>query len=324
MSFRLKRHLIIGHICLGLLVALALFARVPSAGAAPLLQDPTPEANAQDCTGCHQGLRGYWEESAHGHALTDPVFQAAWQEQGNPRECLECHTTGYDAETGTYREGGVACLACHSPVPSNHPDSYMPTDVSSRLCGTCHVETFNEWEVSDHGIQGMTCNQCHNPHTAAIRSGHSQELCQSCHNTQGHYYSFTGHAREGLLCTDCHLRINDSPEAGVEGHGKQHHTFKVDLHTCNSCHLQDMHAEVDPTAMGVSTNAKADVACYPAEMVQPVAMTTPTSTATVSEIPHGPSPLVYVLPAAFGILFGAVMAPWVEHRVKGRQHREDQ
>ena len=39
------------------------------------------------------------------------------------------------------------------------------------------------------GQQGMTCNQCHNPHTAQLKVGHSQELCNSCHNTEGHYYT---------------------------------------------------------------------------------------------------------------------------------------
>lgn len=324
MTLRLNRKFIFLTTLIVAVVALAFLPVVPAAAAAPLRQAPTPEANAEDCTGCHEGLRGYWEHGAHSNALNDPEFQTAWQEQGSPRECLECHTTGYDAETGDYREGSVACLACHSPIPSNHPDSYMPTDVSSRLCGTCHVQTFDEWEVSKHGTQGMTCNQCHNPHTADIRAGNTQELCQSCHNTEGHYYSFTGHAREGLFCTDCHLRTNEAPEAGQEGHGARHHTFQVDLATCNSCHLKDMHTAIEETATSVETAAKPDVACYPAEMIQPVALKPPAQPAPVSEVPQGPSPLVYVLPAAFGLIFGAVLAPWVDHLVKGRKNREEE
>lgn len=300
----------------GILFALA-SALAPPVGAAPMRQDATPAPNAEDCTGCHEGLRGYWEQSAHGYALTDPAFQRAWQEQGSPQECLACHTTGFDPATGEYKEGGVGCLSCHSPVPSNHPDTYMPTDVSSRLCGTCHVDTFAEWEVSEHGTQGMTCNQCHNPHTAKVRAGHSQELCQTCHNTEGHYYSFTGHAREGLLCTDCHLRVADTPESGEGmGHGQRHHTFKVDLQTCNDCHLGDMHAAVDEANSNVSTLPKSEVACYPAEMLQSAASAPTPEPAPVSEVPHGPSPLVYILPAGFGIVFGTMMAPWLDRRLR--------
>lgn len=306
-------------------VLLALLA-VPVASAAPALQDPTPVPNAEDCTGCHEGLRGYWEESAHGYALTDPAFQQAWTEQGSPKECLACHTTGYNAETGEYKEGGVGCLSCHSPVPSNHPDTYMPTDVSSRLCGNCHVDTFAEWEVSEHGEQGMTCNQCHNPHTAALKAGHSQELCQSCHNTEGHYYSFTGHAREGLLCTDCHLRVAEAPEVGEMGHGQRHHTFKVDLKTCNDCHLGDMHAAADEASAAAmaSTEPKPDVACYPAEMMVSTAPPAPAaSQEVVTEAPRAPSPLVYILPAGFGLVFGTMLAPWIERWNRRRHNKEE-
>jgi len=314
------------------LVAVVLaFVAVPSVGAAPLRQDATPVPNAEDCTGCHEGLRGYWEQSAHSQALTDPKFQEAWTQQGSPKECLACHTTGYDPATGDYKEGGVGCLSCHSPVPSNHPDSYMPTDVSSRLCGDCHVDTFNEWEVSEHGKQGMTCNQCHNPHTSELKVGHSQELCNSCHNTEGHYFSFTGHAAEGLLCTDCHLRVSDSPGAGTMGHGQREHSFKIDLKTCNDCHLEDMHAAVDETAAAAAATTgqetESPVACYPVESTEmPAANFVPARqevTPAVDTLPSGPSPLVYILPAGFGLVFGTVIAPWIDRLSKRRNHREE-
>jgi predicted CXXCH cytochrome family protein len=317
---------------LGALLAILAFATLPTASAAPLRQDATPVPNAQECTGCHEGLRGYWEQSAHGYALADPAFQEAWTQQGSPQECLACHTTNYDPETGEYTEGGVGCLTCHSPVPSNHPDTYMPTDVSSRLCGDCHLQTFNEWEISEHGQQGMTCNQCHNPHTAELRVESSQELCNSCHNTEGHYYSFTGHAKEGLLCTDCHLQVNDSPDAGTMGHGERIHTFKTDLETCNDCHLSDMHAEAD-TAMTGTGEAQTEpaVACYPAETTDLVASTSTEAgfvparqevTAYVSPTPSGPGPLVYILPAGFGLIFGTMLAPWIERLAKRRREEK--
>ena len=311
-----------------LLAAVLAFLAVPSTQAAPLRQDATPVPNAEDCTGCHEGLRGYWEESAHGNALTDPVFQEAWTQQGSPKECLACHTTGYNAATGEYKEGGVGCLSCHSPVPSNHPDAYMPTDVSSRLCGDCHIDTFQEWEISEHGQQGMTCNQCHNPHTAQLKVGHSQELCNSCHNTEGHYYTFTGHAAEGLLCTDCHLRVSDSPEAGTMGHGSREHSFKIDLKSCNDCHLEDMHSAVDrQAAMGAGETAEeppSDVACYPVDTTELAADFVPArqDPAQVSTVPGGPSPLVYILPAGFGLVFGAMMGPWLDRLSKRRGNKE--
>lgn len=318
---------IVYSVLLSALLAILAFAAIPTASAAPLRQDATPVPNAEDCTGCHEGIRGYWEQSAHGYALFDPAFQKAWTEQGSPDECLACHTTGFNPETGSYVEGGVGCLSCHSPVPANHPDTYMPTDVSSRLCGNCHIDTFKEWEISEHGQQGMTCNQCHNPHTTELKVDTSQKLCNSCHNTEGHYYTFTGHAREGLLCTDCHLRVNDTPNAGTMGHGEREHTFKVDLKSCNDCHLDDMHSEVDNAMSGSATvePPQTDAASYPVVETEATPFTPARQEVTpfVSEAPVGPSPLIYLLPAGFGLVLGVMAGPRLERLMKRRNNKGD-
>ena len=321
MTISMNKRIVYSALISALLMILA-FIDIPGASAAPLRQDATPVPNAQECVGCHEGIRGYWEQSAHGYALVDPAFQEAWTQQGSPQECLACHSTGFDPATGEYNEGGVSCLSCHSPVPANHPQAYMPTDVSSRLCGNCHLETFQEWEISEHGQQGMTCNQCHNPHTSELRVGTSQELCNSCHNTEGHYYTFTGHAREGLLCTDCHLRVNDSPDAGTLGHGARVHTFKVDLQSCNDCHLGDMHAEADASMPNASIEPQTDVACYPVEATEAAAFTPARQDVTpyVSHTPTGPSPLIYILPAGFGLVLGTMLAPWIERLTRQRRN----
>lgn len=286
-------------------------------------QDPTPEPNAETCVGCHEGLRVHWAESPHGQATSNPVFVQQWQEQGAPKECLQCHTTGYDPLTGEYKEEGVNCLTCHSPVVANHPDAIMPTDVSARNCGDCHVETFNEWEVSQHGEDNLSCNECHNPHTTELRAGHSQELCQSCHHQESHYFAQTGHASEGLLCTDCHLRVETETPLG-DGHGQRHHTFAVDLQTCNQCHGEEMHTAPSDIQNAVMPGGS-DVACYPAELTMQVASTAGAAAAesvTVTPEPTGPSPWVYILPAGIGLVFGALLAPSIEGALKKR--REDE
>ncbi|HOU42087.1 MAG TPA: hypothetical protein PK829_12550, partial [Promineifilum sp.] len=152
----------------------------------------------------------------------------------------------------------------------------------------------------------------------------------SCHNTEGHYYTFTGHAAEGLLCTDCHLRISDSPEAGTRGHGARSHTFQIDLESCNDCHLSDMHAEVD-SAMAATTavegQAQTDVACYPVETTDIQADNFVPAreevTPYVSQTPSGPGPLAYLLPAGIGLVFGTMVAPWVNRWTKRRHSDSD-
>lgn len=321
MKSQKNNRIVYGALLSALLLILA-FAAVPGAKAAPALQAATPEPNTQECVGCHEGLRGYWEDSAHGNALASPTFQNEWAAQGSPNECLACHTTGFDPATGEFSEGGVSCLTCHSPVPANHPEAYIPTDVSSRLCGNCHIDTFAQWEVSEHGEQGMTCNSCHNPHTAKLKVRNSQELCNSCHNTEGHYYTFTGHSREGVLCTDCHLRINDSPDAGMMGHGARVHTFKIDLKTCNNCHLGDMHSEADG-AMGGASQATAE---YPVATSVPTDFTPARQEIIpfVSNTPTGPSPLIYILPIGIGVVFGAMLAPYIDRLTKRNKSKKDE
>lgn len=283
---------------IGLLVPLTLAFSVTLPAAA---QDPAPVAGSAECEGCHEGLRAYWESSSHGQALADPVFQQAWEEAGRKTACLACHTTGFDPATGTYAVEGVACTACHAPVPANHPDNWMPTDVSSRLCGACHLETYAEWEESQHGAEEMACGQCHNPHTTALRASDTQQLCQTCHQEEGHFYAMTSHAQSGILCTECHLRVMDGEPPG-EGHGQRQHSFTVDLDTCNHCHLTDMHAPTTGEASGQSSLL----------MAETLARASVAPAADLSPDPPQLSPLMLVLPAGFGLLFGVLLAPWME------------
>ena len=277
-------------------------------------QEESPDPDSDECIGCHEGLRGHWDDSAHAQAFDNPAFQAEWKEQGEPRECLACHTTGYDPDTGTYFSEGVNCLACHYPIVANHPDEYMPTDVSSRLCGTCHTETHSEWVDSNHAQEDMACGQCHNPHTTDLRVDNTQVLCQTCHEDESHYYAFTGHASEGLLCTDCHLKVNG--EQIGKGHGSRKHSFEVDLHTCNQCHKSDMHSAVEQQA---ALGASEQVACYRTDAVRlPV---TPEQE-VYSEPQDTTSPMVYFLPAGVGLVLGVIVAPWTEGVIRRRKGDE--
>ena len=194
-------------------------------------------------------------------------------------------------------------------IVSDHPDQYMPTDVSSRLCGECHLETFGEWQESHHAQDDLACSRCHNQHTTELRVGSSQELCQTCHEDEAKFFALTAHAGEGLLCTDCHLQVGDSPIG--EGHGIREHTFDVDLDTCNLCHEGDMHADFDSRQ---AMTTKDNVACYRTD----VERVTVTKEEPVSQTPPAPSPIVYALPAGFGLIFGILVAPWAEGIIRRR------
>jgi hypothetical protein len=264
---------------------------------------PSP-SDGDECVGCHTIIHTNLEDSAHGLAGVDPVFVSAWTEQGQPNECMACHATGYDPETGTWESEGVACKVCHSPIPSDHPDQVMPTNVSSRLCGDCHIDTFSQLEVSTHGKEGLTCVRCHNSHTTSLKTAGVQDLCEACHKEQTHFFSYTSHYAQGLLCTDCHLSIAEGVMG--DGHGRRQHTFTADLETCTECHGEGLHY---PT--GEETEAVNPEDAMQAGMI---AMGQEESLALE---PNPVSPVGFaVLASLVGMAAGMLLAPWLERWYK--------
>ncbi|MCP4428369.1 MAG: hypothetical protein GY803_28100 [Chloroflexi bacterium] len=292
MFTRLIRRCLIG-LCFALPLGILAAATVQ----AQTLEQESPQ---NGCDECHEIIQAHWRDSAHAQSVIDPIFVQAWEEQGRPNACLACHTTGFDPATGSYETESVACVICHNPIPSNHPEDIMPTDISSRMCGECHLDTYAEWEGSVHGQENLACVRCHSPHSTDLRAEGVQTLCQSCHNDEAHFYSYTGHAGEGLLCADCHLRVSETQMG--DGHGQRHHTFLVDMETCAKCHAESMHY---PTVAAASIDLSppaADEIAIPMEMPPLMMAPDPVS-------PYG----FAVVAALLGMGFGIVLAPWLEN-----------
>jgi len=251
-----------------------------------------------DCIGCHNAIGDDWATHAHGQAATNEAFSKAWNEQGNLPVCMTCHATGYDASSLTWESPGVSCLTCHTPYNENHPDEIMPTDVSSRVCGNCHLETFVQFQDSAHGKTGQNCYGCHNAHTTSLKTENSQDLCQACHKERVHSFELTVHAANGLLCSDCHLRDLAS-DLGL-GHGTRDHTFKVSLETCTGCHSEGLHAPTQMRAADTQNTEETFARSFPA---QPSLQTEPEQVSLIGLAVLGP---------LFGVGFGMVIAPWLE------------
>lgn len=271
--------------------------------AGPRLQADAP-VTAEDCQNCHPAFQAAWAKGAHGRATSDPVFQEKWAAEGSPRECLACHTTGYDPSTDTYVSEGITCEACHSPIPANHPTTPMPVDRSANLCGRCHTETLFEWQASQHRKDDLTCVGCHGPHSTDLKSGDASSLCASCHQTRASGFAHSQHSQEGLTCADCHL----SPLGGEkgEGHSVRDHSFNVQLSTCNECHAYQMH---DPTV--VQTNAPGGEP--PQEL----------DTMGVSAEPEPVNAGWFaIISGLVGMAGGMILAPWLErwYRHLGRNN----
>ena len=266
--------------------------------AAPDLQGKDP-----NCQVCHEPTHKLWEDGLHGQAATDPVFLQAWSEQGEPIQCLTCHASGLDPETGDAAEMGVTCVACHGQYIEGHPAEPMPTYRSATTCSQCHSETHTEWQTSSHsGFEGG-CIDCHDPHAADIRAEDASSLCSSCHQTTAEGFSHNIHNSAGLTCADCHLDENNLDEGDI--HAARDHSFSVSLSSCTQCH--DFHSHEDWEIASVN-DSPPDVASAEVE--------TQSEPAPIS--PVGYSALVGI----FGLAGGMILTPWLEKLYK--RIREDE
>jgi predicted CXXCH cytochrome family protein len=270
-------------------------------------ETPAPSQQTLNCGNCHQETQMAWFSGAHGNASQDSLFTQAWSEQGQPGACLVCHVTGYDPASGTWKQDGVSCEACHSPVNINHPEEPMPIKDPVELCGQCHSEArfgWQEWQSSTHYQRNMTCTVCHDPHTASLKTvaGTDDEspsaLCINCHRQYSMNFSYSIHKQAGVNCIDCHLQhFGEQGDRAI--HTMPDHSFTANLNSCNTCHATQMHTASDGNA--------ADLA--PVE----ISNTETISEEQVSNQPSPLSPYGYAgLAGLLGLAGGMVLSPWLD------------
>jgi predicted CXXCH cytochrome family protein len=278
-----------------------------------LPEQPTESKTTQQqvaCNVCHSKFTDAVQSGTHGHAISDPLFNQMWTDQGKPGACLVCHVTGYDPATGTWSADGVSCEACHGPVPAGHSSdpiaNPVPVDRTSDLCGRCHSgDRFNvaDWQSSTHFQRGMTCTVCHDPHSATLKIVQGQEdagpsgLCINCHSEVSMAFPYSKHNQAGVSCVDCHLRHFETGTTDV--HAIPDHSFTASIATCSACHADQMHAQpTGPTATQIAGTV------------------IPVSTSTGGEATSNPSPVSPLgfagLAGLFGLAGGMVLQPWLE------------
>ncbi len=258
------------------------------------------EIPGEDCHRCHEAINTAWESSSHSHVAVDCTSLP--NQEGSEGQPIECEAfNALEPHNGEVAEN-VSCQVCHPTDPDEHPQKVMYTDTSSRLCGTCHLETFDQINDTAHSQEGMACIRCHNPHDSGLRAGGVEDTCSSCHRDEVHFYTFTDHAAEGLLCTDCHMQIT----SGSAENGRPQHTFTVGMETCTECHLEELHYPMSHDETAASIDPK---------IVQAGFMS-PTGDLDAEQLdsePMASSPLNFVVLAAIiGMLFGLIGSPWLE------------
>lgn len=237
-----------------------------------MAQEVTPETTPtpippEDCQSCHLDVATEWQFTPHAQAYSNEAFQSAWFEQRSDPTCLACHTTGYISRTQTYKQEGVACVACHGNTPLTHPPDTVPV-IGGEVCADCHTTTYSEWEQGAHSTSDITCLSCHDPHQSNLVAQDSQTLCLSCHETVEQSYAHTTHPDQ--QCVDCHYHkpALDDTEHFVSGNllpsGHQSQAFAV---ACVDCHgdldLAENNGETHPIADSHSTTTIATIAQDP-------------------------------------------------------------
>ncbi len=283
----------------GLLFALpvGLVSAVWVQASVPTQADPPPSIS--ECAECHRAFVQAWEQGAHGQAASNPTFVTAWEQQGQPESCRECHAP-IDSDADGQVASGVACTVCHQPVPANHPTQPMPADRSADLCGQCHVETTFAWKVSQHRTNDLTCVDCHGQHSTTLKSGDVSTLCSRCHEERASVFVHSSHGNEGLSCADCHL--GPIVWEGSEIHQVRDHSFYVNLASCERCHSDQLHA-----AMLQEAEPQAESSPHVVGL----------ETAGLSMEPDPVNPMSFaVLSGLIGMAAGMILAPWLERWYK--------
>jgi hypothetical protein len=201
----------------------------------------TQENESDRCALCHEQDTKDWAASAHARAV-NPEFLAIRKQQGDKWECLVCHTSQYDRQTGQFSHQGVSCESCHGPAKEDHPDkAKMALPVTSEVCQSCHSITYGEWRVSAHGQKNVRCFDCHKMHGMALRKDDPDQMCGTCHAEQLQDFTHATHHSQGLHCLTCHMPELSPGGLKIEGIGGRGHTFTVGAETCIRCHRDRVH-----------------------------------------------------------------------------------
>ena len=286
------------------------------ASAAPA-QEISPQTTgymgSETCKACHVDIYNVWENTRHAQAFSSPIFQRDWTDLGFKTSCLNCHTTGFDANTGDYAQEGVSCESCHGPLTVGHPANPMTVQPDADLCATCHKTTTDEWRASVHSQKGISCQNCHNPHSQTPKAASVNELCANCHKERQDTFTHGTHAQSGLECSNCHMYSAPRSADPIEGLVATGHTFAVGSETCIACHQDTVHTrdEIVKLTGEVNQLTTVDVDQLQQEIVQKDAeITTLQSSSTVrlyTGLAQG---------AIIGLITGAVAAWIVSRRIR--------
>jgi predicted CXXCH cytochrome family protein len=214
------------------------------------------------CEACHGP--GSWHverakagDPAPGNTLTTRFDSGAWQRSASARFAVPTTIPRQAEEIGV-------CAQCHSrrsliregfTAGDEFLDHYLPATLSEGLYfadGQIQDEVFvyASFLQSRMHAAGVTCSNCHEPHTLGLRA-EGNSLCATCHNPD--YFDTTTHHRHAAntpaaLCVSCHM----PSRTYMQIDDRRDHSFRIPRpglatavdapDVCTGCH-QDQEAD---------------------------------------------------------------------------------
>lgn len=172
------------------------------------------------CYGCHKIPMMTFKDGVHGHAfLGDPL-----------RGCQSCHGGGAAHKNVVGQDEYTGPMMIQSFKKGKSTPAEM-----NRPCLVCHEnsKSHGRWRGSAHDMGGVSCADCHSPHSSdTVRPG----ICFTCHQTKR---AQVNHTRNPMMprgdgtkeCAKCH-----DPHGG----GKGPSLLKAASvnETCYGCHSE--------------------------------------------------------------------------------------
>lgn len=215
------------------------------------------------CEACHGPGSRHRDSPAQPFPMLASANSAAVAEQNT---CATCHSRRAQLAEGFTPQ--QAYLDYYQPAFLEqglyHPDGQILDE----------VYVYGSFAQSKMHAQGVTCSNCHDPHSAQLKF-QGNALCTQCHNPAGriefptltkalydsprhHFHTAAeGVSNNGAACVDCHM-----PSQTYMGVDERHdHSFRIprpDLsekigvpNACASCHAAEQGADVNRWAVKV-------------------------------------------------------------------------
>jgi len=190
-------------------------AAMLASGAAFARQETPQLAGSQVCADCHQEQAELYVQSVHGRLAPHELHS-------QPAGCEACHGPG-----------GRHIASTDAADIFNFTNASVAD--SERMCLSCHADRIAyNWKQGEHGLNGVTCTQCHKIHQARPMVPEDRGLMERPAPAGFRSVNPPNRASlakpESVLCRECHQ------EVVARMMMPSRHPVREGKMSCSSCH----------------------------------------------------------------------------------------